>query len=232
MKTEICVPGAALTDAGETGEGVAPAVGDSVEFSGRGTVSRVEGDKTWLELSEVNGQPVAGDMPGEPDADAAMDAEMEGLQRGGYGGGAGMVAAWIVLALALWAFGSMKAMGADLRLFTDRVCSGGAVSNYVATTNLFQQGQYAQVSSIEINNFSGSTLYLMIFDSATNNPANATPHFTAVPVPSGSVGGKDFGASGARFLYGVNVCLSTTPFSLTNASSGGTATIIFTKSTE
>lgn len=218
MKTEICVPAAALADAGESGEGVAPAVGDSVDFTGRGTVTRAEGGNLYVQLAEVNGQPVGGDMAGEPDSDDAMDKEMEGYQRGGMGGG-GMVAMLAVLAWLFMGLGDAQAQ-AELSQARQRTSSGGAVSNYVAVT------VPSQVFSVEVNNFSGATLYLMVFDSATNQLANATPHFTALPVPTGTVCYKDWSAAGAPFNYGVNVCLSTTPFSLTNATSGGTATVI------
>jgi hypothetical protein len=107
--------------------------------------------------------------------------------------------------------------------------SSAGQTNWAVANATNTIGSASQVHSVEINNFSGSTLYLMIFDSETNKTANATPHFTAVPITTGSVGGKDWGDAGAPFNYGVNVCLSTTPFSLTNASAGGTATIIYTQ---
>jgi hypothetical protein len=136
--------------------------------------------------------------------------------------GGGMVSLLVLLAWLCLGLGEARAQ-AELSQARDRTCSGGAVSNYVAST------VPTQVFSVEINNFSGGTLYLMVFDSATNQLANATPHFTALPVPTGTVGYKDYAAVGAPCYLGVNVCLSTTPFSLTNATSGGTVTVIHSK---
>lgn len=39
-------------------EGTAPAQGDEVDFSARGRVQRVEGDKAYIEVDEVNGAPL------------------------------------------------------------------------------------------------------------------------------------------------------------------------------
>jgi hypothetical protein len=49
---EICAPlGAVAVD------GVPPAMGDTVEYQGRARVTRVEGDKVYLDTTEVNGMP-------------------------------------------------------------------------------------------------------------------------------------------------------------------------------
>jgi len=124
------------------------------------------------------------------------------------------------LAIAYWLC-APAAHAQGLKAAATRECIG-VVSNHVLVT------RSTRVFSAEINNFSGGTLYLLVFDSATNMLAGATPHFAAVPVPTGSVGGKDWGLAGAPFNNGVNVCLSTTPFSLTNATTGGTVTVLHT----
>jgi hypothetical protein len=49
---EICAPVGALAV-----DGVAPAVGDVVEYQGRARVTRVEGDKAYLDTTDVNGMP-------------------------------------------------------------------------------------------------------------------------------------------------------------------------------
>ncbi len=218
MQNEICVAEGALATDAEAGGAVGPAVGDEVDFTGRGKVTRSENGQVYFAATEINGQPVMGsekEIAGENE-EASLDAEVAGMNGGGGGYGAGML-----LALLLAVFGFTEAHAQqNTQLARARSVSGGAVSNdvvFAAPTQAF---------SVEINNFSGSTLYCLVFDSATNQLAGAVPHFAAVPVPTASVGGKDWGAAGAPFRYGVNVCLSTTPFSLTNATSGGTATVI------
>jgi hypothetical protein len=80
MKTsELCVPLAALKLPGEAGE-VAPGVGDEVDISATATVARIEGDKAWLTLATVNGEPVeAGARKPESldDEESAMRADAE-----------------------------------------------------------------------------------------------------------------------------------------------------------
>lgn len=49
---EVCVPTAALAI-----DGVAPAMGDTVEYQARARVTRVEGDKAYLDTTDVNGMP-------------------------------------------------------------------------------------------------------------------------------------------------------------------------------
>ncbi len=248
MKNELCVPvnalgigggagvdgaaaggglptGETMSDGGAGAPGpeaggsmVTPEGGDVVEFSGKGRVTRIEGANAYIEATEINGQPVAGGM-GAEDEDAAMDREMAGMASGGGGGGLSTALGLVIACLMLFLVGKASAKE-DLLLAGWRASSGGQVSNYVA---------YAlptQAFSVEIDNYSGSTLYLMIFDSATNSLNGRPVQFVAVPVPTGSVGFKDWNAASAPFDYGVNVCLSTTPYSLTNASTGGAVTVI------
>lgn len=74
---EHCVPAAALAV-----DGTPPAAGDDVEYTVRGKVTRLEGDKAYVQAETVNGEPVP--AAAAPDADdpmvAAMaaDAESEG----------------------------------------------------------------------------------------------------------------------------------------------------------
>lgn len=206
---ELCVPAAALQSDDEAGGNLTPDVGDTVDVTISGRVTRSEGGNLYIAPESANGQPLDHqEMGGETEDDDGLHRDMAK-----YSGGLLL----LLLLLLPWI-----ASGAQNTVWSEaRACSGGAVSNWVG------RAAAAQVYSIEINNFSGSTLYLLIFDSATNQLANASPHFTAVPVPTGTVGGKTWGDAGAPFYYGVNVCLSTTPFSLTNASAGGTATVIY-----
>lgn len=213
----MCVPASALAVSGGEMEGgaaaVSPGVGDEVEFTVRGAVTRSEGGNVYVKAAAINGEPLA---DGGMDEDAAMDAEMEGYQNkgGGAGGMAGALLALLLL-IAVW-----PTSAKDVEFARARYCTGGAVSNHVAVTN------GTQAYSVAVNNLSASTVYLLVFDSRTNMLAGDVPHFTALPIPTASLGYHDWGAAGAPFEWGLTVCLSTTPFSLTNASSGGTVTVI------
>jgi hypothetical protein len=72
--SEICVPTGALAI-----DGVPPQPGDTVEYQGRGRVTRVEGDKAYLETTDVNGMPThrQGDDGREEMMRAAEAADME-----------------------------------------------------------------------------------------------------------------------------------------------------------
>lgn len=74
---ELCVPESALAQSGEDGGAVAPDVGDEVEVSVRGTVTRKEGGNVYFTPATANGEPIS-DQGGsaEPDEDDAMDREM------------------------------------------------------------------------------------------------------------------------------------------------------------
>jgi hypothetical protein len=224
MNNEMCVPASALEVSGggemEGGGGaVSPDVGDEVEFTVRGAVTRSEGGNVYVKAASINGSPVPNEtMDGGMQEDAAMDAEMAGYRKqgGGMGNAAGALLALLLLGV-LWLW---PASAKDVEFARARYCTGGAVSNHVAVTNL------TQGYSVSVNNLSASTVYLLVFDSVTNMVAGDVPHFTALPVPTASLGYHEWGPSGAPFERGITVCLSTTPFSLTNASSGGTVTVI------
>jgi hypothetical protein len=73
---EVCAPADALAV-----DGVAPAVGDTVEFQARARVTRIEGDKVYLDTTDVNGMPThrqgeGEEMPDAPDRDEMMRAAM------------------------------------------------------------------------------------------------------------------------------------------------------------
>lgn len=58
-------------------DGTAPAAGDEIEFTGKGRVSRVEGDKVYFETTEVNGEPVTTGAAAESDTDDVMKVAEE-----------------------------------------------------------------------------------------------------------------------------------------------------------
>ena len=217
MNNEICVADGALAADAEAGGSVAPGVGDEIDFTGRGKVTRAENGQVYFTATEINGQPVMGAAAGEPEPptdEAALDDEVKGLREGG-----GMAGLLLVL-LALWLSGSF-ARGADLQEARHAVFSGGAVSNWVAVTTPTQGW------SVELDNLGGSaTLYLMVFDSATNSLNGRAVQYPAVPVPAGTALAYKEWVTGAPMRFGVNVCLSTTPYTLTNATTGGAAAVV------
>ncbi len=218
--SELCLPVSALSQPDEGGAAVAPGVGDEVEVSVTGRVTRSEGGDIYMMPVAVNGQPLP---QGGEGGDPSLEEEGEALSAMSHGSeGMGLLVALLVCVFAF------SAGAADVEWAKRRSCPAGAVSNSVVViNNASGRTNGVQAFSAEINNFSGSTLYLLIFDSNTNQLAGAVPHMAAVAVPTGTTSGKDWGSAGMPFDYGVNVCLSTTPFSLTNASSGGTATVVW-----
>lgn len=94
MKNELCVPAGALTKFGPAGAdsagddaGTAPGVGDEVELTVKGRVTRIEGGNAYIQPESVNDEalPEAGEGDaGEPDADEMMRAEvMTAREKGG-----------------------------------------------------------------------------------------------------------------------------------------------------
>lgn len=76
--SEVCVPVAALALPSEQeGQNTAPSPGDTVDISGTGKVTRVEGDKAYVALETVNGQPVETDAA----APKSLDDEEDELRR-------------------------------------------------------------------------------------------------------------------------------------------------------
>lgn len=66
--SEVCVPLASLAEEGADEKSANPAVGDPVDFSATGTVSRIEGGNAYVTLESVNGEPLPENQePSEPD---------------------------------------------------------------------------------------------------------------------------------------------------------------------
>lgn len=73
---ELCVPASAVAvpaDADSQDGPTAPAAGDEVEVTVRGTVSRIEGGNVYLQPTSANGEPLPDGGPGH-----AMDEGAEG----------------------------------------------------------------------------------------------------------------------------------------------------------
>jgi len=70
--TEVCLPAASLEVEGST-----PEVGDVVDFSAAGKVSRVEGGHIYVSLEKVNGEP----LPKAEQKEVAPESEEENLRK-------------------------------------------------------------------------------------------------------------------------------------------------------
>lgn len=75
-KNEICVPANALSVPEDGGGETPPGVGDTVEFTVSGKVSRTEGGELYVTPTTINGEPVqeAPETPSEQDMDAQEEA--------------------------------------------------------------------------------------------------------------------------------------------------------------
>ena len=124
-----------------------------------------------------------------------------------------------LISIGLLAVAGLLLMGAGeaaaqnyVRVSTDMDTTGILTNNWAAHT------RPRQVFNVTAYNSSGSTVYLMIWDSATNRLANEVPGFAPLPIPANSTGSIDWGPAGCPFWYGFNAAVSTTPLTLTNAS--------------
>jgi hypothetical protein len=70
---EICIPSKSVATVDEGENAVAPEEGDEVMLSVKAKVLRVEGDNTYLNITEVNGEPT-----GEPDGDEGAEDKPAG----------------------------------------------------------------------------------------------------------------------------------------------------------
>lgn len=210
---ELCVPVGAVSAAGgpaDGDEGVAPGVGDEVEVTVGGRVSRVEGGNVYVTPETANGAPISGDTSpadGEEsgDEDEEMDSMVAGAKRSmGY-----------LAALLLLLVGVFKAGAAQELMQANRLdCSTIGTNNWVVFSN-----QASLVFTVEMDNFSGADVYLFLFEMGTNAVAGDRPAAAVVKVSTGTTGGKAYGPTGARF-ESLCVGASTTPFRYTNAGAG------------
>lgn len=56
--SEVCIPLKALAQPDDQDQVQTPAVGDSVNFSTDGTITRIDGDNAYVKASAVNGVPL------------------------------------------------------------------------------------------------------------------------------------------------------------------------------
>ena len=89
----ISIPLSALGSSDETGEAIAPSVGESISLTNvEGTVKSIKGDVAHVEINTVNGEPAEyvdmakgeGVGEGNPDRDAMLDMAMESDEEEGY----------------------------------------------------------------------------------------------------------------------------------------------------
>lgn len=79
-RNEQCVPTAALAMPDDTEQMNAPEVGDAVSYTVDGKVTRIEGDKTYVEPEMVNGKPMAEEAPEAPVDEMASMEQAAGEQ--------------------------------------------------------------------------------------------------------------------------------------------------------
>lgn len=79
MTNEDCVSLSALAVPGEDEQMESPAVGDKVQYTTEGTITRVEGDQAYVKREAVNGEPVKDVAPQEP-AMPAEESDMNDLR--------------------------------------------------------------------------------------------------------------------------------------------------------
>jgi hypothetical protein len=85
---ELCVPASAVAGyEDDSDQSVEPAVGDSVEVTVAGKVSRVENGQVYFTPETANGEPISGhdEAPGGEDTDESMDALMKSQGAKGMG---------------------------------------------------------------------------------------------------------------------------------------------------
>lgn len=74
--TELCVPSTVL-EVGDEADKSAPEVGDSVDFTATGKVSRVEGGMIYVEVTSINGEPIGpGDDAPPMNEEQQFEADM------------------------------------------------------------------------------------------------------------------------------------------------------------
>lgn len=84
MNNELCVPTRAVSLAGESGETVAPEVGDAVSLTVEGKIARVEGERAYVSPETANGEPVETSGPPESPPEETEDSLMaEARSQGG-----------------------------------------------------------------------------------------------------------------------------------------------------
>jgi len=82
MMGEICVPTSALEVGDTEHDKTAPEVGDSVEVSLGGKVSRVEGGNVYFTAKTANGEPLAEEETQEPDEREQLEKDIAASQAG------------------------------------------------------------------------------------------------------------------------------------------------------
>ncbi len=76
--SEVCIPLTSLSMEDEDSKPVAPEIGDPVEFTATGTVSRVENGNAYITLETANGEPIAAPAMESPMAELG-EADLRGM---------------------------------------------------------------------------------------------------------------------------------------------------------
>ena len=213
---ELCVPAAALTEKGEGGGGMAPEVGDTVELTVTGRVTRAESGELYVQPETANGQPLADAQGEEGDH---LDAEGEALKAlGNDGGGGGALMALV----ALLVLGLFTAGAKDIQQATQYSNSLVATNSYPAAIGP------TRVHKIIVENSSAGALWVWVGDTNVTTPANN--NFPVLPAKlAAATGGTveyDFPDGGIPMKFGCVVAASTTDRTLTNGSASFVITVL------
>jgi hypothetical protein len=215
---ELCVPLAAVTEAGEDGAGVAPGVGDTVELTVTGRVTRAENGELYVQPETANGQPLADAAGGGDEMD--LEAEGEAL-RGMAAGSAGLMLA--LLTLFLWV------AGAGAQGYREQLRYSKTYANSLVATNSYPASIVPTVvHKIIVENSSATALWVWVGDTNVTTPANN--NFPVLPPKlAAATGGNveyDFGPGGIPMRLGCVVATSTTDRTLTNSTASFVITVV------
>lgn len=126
------------------------------------------------------------------------------------------------LILALLLFTLHTARAADFTGPNKTVSSGGSLTNMVAVNPGSTGCKGYDILAV---NTSASDVYLLVFDSATNQLDGATTAISTL-IPAGKSGGF-YWTEGRPFRRGITVAGSTTPYALTNTSTVLTIDVVY-----
>ena len=117
-----------------------------------------------------------------------------------------------LLTLALFTLLALTAPAADFTGPNKTLSSSGTLTNMMA----LNPSNGCKAYDIYAVNTSASDLWLLVFDSATNQVNGATTAMSTL-IPAGK-GGGFYWTEGRPFRRGITVAGSTTPYALTNTS--------------
>jgi hypothetical protein len=218
--SELCVPEGALAEAGEGGNSIAPAVGDTVEMTLSGRVTRLENGEVYVKPETANGQPL------EDEGSEEMDLESEEKSLKSLGDGGGMGGALMALMLlVLLAF----AEGAQAQTYGQALRYSKQYNTTVVATNTHPASiTPTAVHYIGVENSSATALWVWVGDTnVLAVPANGNiPAVAPKLVAAGGNAEYFFGPGGMPMRFGCVVATSTTDRTLTNSTASFVVTVV------